>query len=171
VPYLITFTCYGSRLPGDPRGSFDHVRGDGERRWIEPSPGLETYHRRNMKRAPYLLSTPESRSLVLRAIANVCSFREWFLYALHVRTNHVHGVVEANVSSRQILHDWKAYATRLLRSAGEEPARILWTHGGSARRIAKDEDLLGAMDYVLRRQGQPMEIYCADSHSARGSTD
>jgi REP element-mobilizing transposase RayT len=117
-----------------------------------------------MKRPPFLLSTPESRSLVLNAITNVCAFREWFLYALHVRTNHVHGIVEANAQPRQILHDWKAYATRLLRTEGEDLAgRILWTHGGSARRITKHEDLTGAVDYVLRRQGEPMEIYCADS--------
>lgn len=37
VTYFITFRCYGTHLPGDARGSFDHVR-NGERRYTRPTP-------------------------------------------------------------------------------------------------------------------------------------
>jgi hypothetical protein len=40
VLYLLTFACYGSHLPGDARGSFDHVR-RGEHCRLAPNPGLE----------------------------------------------------------------------------------------------------------------------------------
>jgi REP element-mobilizing transposase RayT len=114
-----------------------------------------------MKQAPYLLATSKSRTIVLTAIANVCEFRGWFLYALHVRTNHVHGVVGATVPPSQILQQWKAYASRLLRTTHDEPIdRIFWAHGGSARQIS-ETDLASALEYVLRGQGEPMETYCA----------
>ena len=117
MDYLVTFGTYGSHLPGDARGSFDHVR-LGERRFFPPKPGLEAYSRRRMKQPAYLLATPESRRIVLGAIREVCRFRSWSLYALHVRTNHVHGVVRADSSPSLELNGWKAYATRSLHSAG-----------------------------------------------------
>jgi REP element-mobilizing transposase RayT len=162
VLYLMTFTCYGSHLPGDARGSFDHVRG-GERHELAPNPGLESYHRHRMLESPYLLSTPAARRTVRDAIVEVCQFRSWFLYALHVRTNHVHGVMDAEALPSRILHDWKAYASRSLKKAEEEPSRrAFWTHGGSARRILTAEDLSNTIDYVLQGQGEPLETYWTD---------
>ena len=93
--------------------------------------------------------------LVRDAIVNVCEFRKWLLYALHVRTNHVHLIVEADTSPSRIFNDWKAYATRALNN----PGRIHWSHGGSARSIQTPDGLTRAMHYVLRSQGDPMEIY------------
>jgi len=157
VLYLVTFTCYGSRLPGDDRGSFDHVR-QGERRLLPPNPGLESYARRTMRQAGYLLTACESRALVRDAIVNVCEFRGWVLYALHVRTNHVHGIADAAASPSRILNDWKAYATRSL----GDPGRIHWTHGGSTRRILTPTGLTRAMHYVLHGQGEQLQTYWSD---------
>ena len=61
-----------------------------------------------------------------------------------------------------MLGHWKAYATRKLRIPEKRPDRTYWTHGGSARRILTAERLARAMDYVLRGQGDAMEVYCAD---------
>jgi REP element-mobilizing transposase RayT len=157
VLYLVTFTCYGSNLPGDHRGSFDHVR-QGERRVLQPNPGLESYARRQMRQAPYLLQSRESRELVRDAIMNVCEFRGWILYALQVRTSHVHGIVDAAALPCRILNDWKAYATRSL----GDPGRIHWTHGGSTRRILTPTGLTRAMHYVLYGQGEQLQTYWAD---------
>jgi len=129
VVYLITFTCYGSHLPA--------------------------FGRRTMKQDEYLLGSPESRAIVRDAIVNVCEFRGWFLYALHVRTNHVHGIVDADVAASRIFNDWKAYATRALNN----PGRIHWSRGGRARKIQTPGSLARAMQYVLYGQGDPMEIY------------
>jgi REP element-mobilizing transposase RayT len=160
--YLLTFTCYGSHLPGDARGSFDHLR-RGERRPIDANPGLEAYRRRSTRQAPYVLESAQARSVVRSAIVEVCAHRCWFLHALHVRTNHVHGIVDAEVPFSRVFGDWKAYASRALRAAGQSPSdRLFWTHGGSARRILSPQDLDRALRYVLLGQGRLMETYCAD---------
>lgn len=88
------------------------------------------------------------------------------LYALHVMTNHVHGVVEAPTPPSRVFNDWKAYASRTLRAAGEDPLHgIYWTHEGSAREVLTSEDLTHAMRYVLKGQGPQMETYCCDPRS------
>jgi REP element-mobilizing transposase RayT len=162
VLLFVTFSCYGSHLPGDDRGSCDHVR-NGHRRFIAPSPGLEQNRRRLMRQPPFLLSTPQTRAAVRQAIVEVCQVRGWFLHALHVRTSHVHGIVEAESSPSRVLNDWKAYATRALRGAGLIACdRMVWTAGGSARRIGSPEALTHARRYVLEGQGEPMEVYSAD---------
>jgi REP element-mobilizing transposase RayT len=159
---LLTFTCYGSHLPGDARGSFDHVR-QGERRFLFPTPALERYSRAQTTQAPYLLSTVPARAAVRDAIAAACRFRSWFLYALHVRTNHVHGVAESEAPADRILHDWKAYATRALRAAGlASPGQFVWTHGGSAHNLISRKALTDAVRYVIEGQGEPMEIYFSE---------
>ena len=38
----------------------------------------------------------ERRQIVLEALQQVCSHRQWTLLAAHVRTNHVHAVLEAD---------------------------------------------------------------------------
>ena len=158
--YLLTFSCYGSHLPGDARGSADHAR-CGERRPLAPNPYLEAYRRRQMRQAPFLLDSAEARSRVRSAIVEVCQYRLWFLYALHVRTNHVHGIVDAGVSPSLVFSSWKAYASRRLRAAGTMD-RLYWTHGGSSRRILTARGLTNAMHYVLHGQGEAMETYCAE---------
>ncbi|HEY7333732.1 MAG TPA: hypothetical protein VH639_02535 [Bryobacteraceae bacterium] len=143
---LVTFSCYGSHVPGDRRGSFDHIR-NGERRFVWPNAGLEQDRRGRMRGQPFLLSSPQSRALVRDAVLKVCEFRGWLLYALHVRTNHVHGIVEGD-EPRRVLNDWKAYATRVLRAAAlagaDQPA---WAHGGSTRGITSPAGA-GACDSI-----------------------
>ena len=116
-----------------------------------------------MRQASYLLSSAQSRILVRDAIVDVCKFRGWILYALHVRTNHVHGIVDAEASPSRIFNDWKAYSTRSLRDAGASaPDRMHWTHGGGARRIQTPLGLTRAMNYVLNGQGALLQTVWSD---------
>ena len=109
---------------------------------------------------PFELRDATSRRVVRDAIVKVCDFRSVPLYALHVRTNHVHGVVEAE-DARRVLHDWKAYATRSLRDAGlVAPDRVVWTHGGNASPLRSSASVRAAIRYVLEGQGEGMETYC-----------
>jgi REP element-mobilizing transposase RayT len=156
---LLTFSCYGSHLPGDARGSFDHVR-QGERKFLPPNPALEQYRRAQMKHEGYLLSTADARVVVRDAIVRVCRFRSWPLYALHVRRNHVHGVVDSESPADRVLHDWKAYATRALRTAGLAPiGGAVWAHGGNAHNLISQKALDAGIRYVIEGQGNPMEMY------------
>jgi hypothetical protein len=124
---------------------------------------LERSHRRRMNQEAYILSTAGARAIVRDAIVSVSAFRGWFLHALHVRTEHVHGVVEAECSAGRILNDWKAYATRSLRSSGlADLDRMIWTTGGNTRQVLSPESLRSAIRYVLDEQGQAMEMYSAD---------
>ena len=164
--YLVTFSCYGCHLPGDARGSFDHVR-NGEHRLRPPHPGLEESCRRSLRHEPFVLSMAEDRTAVRDAILELCRYRGWYLCALHVRTTHVHGIVEAPCPPRFVLHDWKAYASRRLRNAHRN-GQAFWCRGGNVRRVLTAEGLTRAMEYVLRGQGEPLEMYWADP-SARSA--
>src|ERR1700676_3532539 len=44
---------------------------------------------------------------------SVCN-RCWSLLAAHVRTNHVHVVVQAEVQPEKVMNDFKSYASRSL---------------------------------------------------------
>ena len=156
--YFITFSTYGSHLPGDARGSFDHVR-QGSRKFIPPNRGLEAYRRKLMTQEPFALS-PEDRRVVREAMLGACSFRGWQLLALHVRSNHVHGVVDATAAASMVVNGWKAYSTRALRRAGlVTEHRNVWGHGASVHGITTREGLQGAIRYVLEGQGEAMEVY------------
>ena len=167
MDFLITFSCYGSHLRGDARGSVDHIRA-GEHRFLPPSQALEAYGRRIMRQSPYLLATAEARTIVRDAIVEVCRFRLWHLHGLHVRTNHAHGIVRSDGSPSQIVNAWKAYSTRRLRACGMELRnRLIWAHGANVTRLNSREALLAALHYVIEKQGEPMGIYQAPPSRAR----
>ena len=45
----------------------------------------------------------ERRQIVLEALQQVCSHRQWTLLAAHVRANHVHTVLEADKAAEECL--------------------------------------------------------------------
>jgi len=79
---------------------------------------------------------------------------------IHVRTSHVHAVVSGGAPPEKMLADFKAYATRALRSTkpGNQRRRF-WTKHGSTRYIWNEVILKAASDYVLNQQGTPMAHY------------
>ena len=50
--------------------------------------------------------------VVLQALREVCLHRGWSLLAAHVRTNHVHAIVESEVPPEKVMNDFKSYASR-----------------------------------------------------------
>src|SRR5579883_215662 len=71
MTYLITLTTYGTHLPGDARGSFDHIR-QGVRRFLPIEPRLEQWSRAQMTHPPFRLESEQSRCAVLKAMTEVC---------------------------------------------------------------------------------------------------
>jgi REP element-mobilizing transposase RayT len=108
-----------------------------------------------MNDSPFELST-DDRVLVLASIQEVCAHRGWTLLAAHVRTSHVHVVVQGSGTPEMMMHAFKAYASRKL-GAG----RKRWTRHGSTRYLWTDEDVKGAIRYVVEGQGELMAMYCA----------
>jgi len=160
--YLITFSCYGARLHGDESGSVDRRHNLVGSRMLEPDAKRVTAERREMLQDFYVLDQA-SRAAVLAAIQRQCAHRGWSLLAAHVRSSHVHAIVEAETRPERIMNDFKSYASRELnRLGGDRPDRKRWARHGSTRWLWKDEDVKHALQYVIDEQGEPMALFVAD---------
>ena len=159
--YFITFTTYGTRLHGDAEGSVDIDHRLYGTEFCAPNASRQDFERRRMIQTAYLLDA-ERRRIVLRSSREVCEFRRWWLFAAHVRSNHVHLIIQANEEPERVMNDLKSYASRALTNAGfENSARRRWSHHGSTRYLWNHHHLRNAINYVLHEQGNPMETYLA----------
>jgi REP element-mobilizing transposase RayT len=159
VTYLITFACYGCHLHGDESGSVDREHDLPGSRLIEADPQRVLAERQRMDQPPYGMDLCR-REAVLAAMVERCSDRPWRLLAAHVRTSHVHLVVEADVRPERIMNDLKSYASRCLnRMELDEPARKRWARHGSTRWLWKPRDVSAAIRYVVDEQGAPMAAF------------
>jgi REP element-mobilizing transposase RayT len=163
MTYLITFTCYGAHIHGDDTGSVDRHHNLPGSHLIEPDAKRSTAVRARMLQAPYVLDA-SSRQAVLNALIEHSRHRSWNLLAAHVRTNHVHAVVEAEERPERIMNAFKSYASRALNILSPDKVnRKRWTRHGSTRWLKDDEELKKAVQYVADRQGAPMALYTASS--------
>ncbi|MEE9265756.1 MAG: transposase [Gammaproteobacteria bacterium] len=153
LAYLLTWTCYGTWLHGDVRGSVEsHQNGPGEPFVKSNASWVAEAHRK--LRSPVVRLDQRGRRIVANTIQSHCAHRGWQLRACNVRTNHVHVVVSCpDVLPDRVLTELKAWSTRRLREAGlfDREARV-WTRHGSTRYLWKEEGLNAAMEYVLERQ-------------------
>lgn len=157
--YFITFSCYGSHVPGDACGSVDshHNRYNGP--LAEPSLNRTEAGRRAMRQKPYLLDAM-TRAAVLNAAKLVCGHRAWNLLAAHIRTNHAHFVIEAPARPEKVLNDLKSYATRRINQGMPRATpRHHWSRHGSTRYLWTDQQVRNAIRYVVHEQGPPMAVY------------
>jgi len=156
--YLITFVCYGARLPGTV-GAVDRLHNVPGSRKPTPDTARESEARERMTDAPYLLDAVR-RKAVLAAVCEVCSHREWTLLASHVRTNHVHVVVEACQKPERVMNAFKCYASRALEQLRvDSPGRRRWARHGSTRYLWTKETVSAAVHYVICEQGEPLSVY------------
>ena len=157
--YFITFACYGVHMHGDEPGSVDRRHNLPGSRLLEADPQRLSAESRSMIQAPYSLDQ-ESRPVVLHALREVCLHRGWSLLAAHVRTNHVHAVVEAEERPEKVMNDFKSYASRGLNLLGRDGSdRKRWARHGSTRWLWKDRDVREAIRYVVEEQGEPMAVF------------
>ncbi|MBI1748136.1 MAG: transposase [Acidobacteria bacterium] len=157
--YFITFSCYGARLHGDASGSVDRNHNQFETPYLPPNTKRVQSHRKRMNQPPYELDR-RRRDFVLKAMQEVCSYRGWVLLAAHMRTNHVHVVVEALASPERVMNDFKGLASRKLNEQGiDTPHRQRWARHGSTRYLWKPEQVDAAIHYVVYGQGEPMAVF------------
>jgi REP element-mobilizing transposase RayT len=155
--YLITWSCYGSWLPGQ-AGAVPRS----QNRFNSPLPEANTQnerHSRNrMPDAPYVLDE-NRRQVVLDSVREVCDFRGWALLAAHVRTNHVHVVAAANSKPEPMLIAMKAYSSRALNKLGlDTRGTCRWARHGSTRYLWTKESIWAAIRYVVDGQGLAMAV-------------
>ncbi|MCY2987368.1 MAG: transposase [Planctomycetota bacterium] len=148
--FLLTWTTYGTWLPGDERGWV--WKGHGFQ-W--PDPILKQAARKRMTE-PACTLDDEQRDLVEKTIREHCDIRKWHLHAVSCRTNHVHVVVSAHRDPEDLRDQLKAWCTRKLkdlqRSRSEPLRENWWTERGSQRHLGDAESLEAAIVYV--RDGQ-----------------
>ena len=167
IAYFLTFTTYGTWLHGRESGSVDREHNAFDTPIIVANSKLERRQREKMKQPEYRLDE-QSRAIVLDTIAEVAQHRGWYLWAAHVRTNHVHVVISANVRPEKVLSDLKAWCSRRLRELlSESGSRERWTSHGSTRYIWKEDALDETIQYVVEQQGEPMAWFRA-KQSRRG---
>ena len=97
---------------------------------------------------------------MLEGLKEACSDRPWFLFAAHIRSNHVHVIVQAETKPEIVLGNLKARASRRLTRLGIDPlGRRRWTRGGSKIYLWRQEAVELAIEYVVDRQGEKMAVY------------
>ena len=166
LAYFLTWTTYGTWLPGDQRGWIEKPG-----RFREPNRNMEVANREQMTEPEFVLTSPQ-RALVELTIRDHCKFRRWSLHAVNCRTNHVHVVVTApGYSPDDVMKQFKSWCTRRLKehaSNPEAPAsgptknpanslpltlrQKFWTRGGSKRVIFDQEGMENAIVYALDGQ-------------------
>ena len=158
ITLFITWTTYGSWLPGDSRGWKHWKKGE-----QQPQPVLEDWCKGRMKEKPVLLNE-QQRLAVEGVIRDHAAHRGWELHAVSVRSNHVHVAVTVvpKVSSKntrvadgikRVRDELKANGTRVLRRL-ENPIQNekVWTKVGDIQIIDTDDDLEQVVLYISEAQ-------------------
>jgi REP element-mobilizing transposase RayT len=161
LAYFITWTCYGTWLPGDERGWNKWQKGE-----KIPQPLLADWCKERLAEKPIVLSE-DQRAVVENTIAKHCKLRGWKLHAVNCRSNHCHVVVSANShAGEQVRDQFKAWCTRKLKEAEErnrmeavgrkpsgiEPRENWWTRKGGVRYVFDEESLEAAIRYTREAQ-------------------
>lgn len=119
---------------------------------MPPNTALRAYESDALRNSAIALS-PAQRAVVDEAVRSVCTYREWNLRALNVRTNHVHAVVSAGVPPERVMNTWKAWSTRRLRELSQiDAAQRVWSRHGSTVYLFRPERVAEKIAYVLEGQ-------------------
>ena len=152
--YFITWTCYGTWLPGEGRGWTKWHKGE-----KVPQPLLADWCQEQMTENPVFLDEGQ-RAIIQDTVAKHCEIRGWHLHAVNCRSNHCHSVVTANSHDGEEVRDQlKSWCKRKLkdlqRYQGIGDANLRehwWTCNGSVRYLFDDVSLEAAIRYTLEAQ-------------------
>ena len=158
ITLFITWTTYGSWLPGDSRGWKHWKKGE-----QQPQPRLEDWCKGRMKEKAVVLDELQRHDIEEVAHKHA-TIRGWEIHAVSVRSNHVHVAVtvvpktgnedhRAADGIKRVRDELKANATRVLRR-GENPVtnEKVWTKGGDIEFIDTNDDLEQVVIYITEAQ-------------------
>jgi REP element-mobilizing transposase RayT len=154
LAFLITWTCYGTWLPGDDRGWTKWQKGESI-----PQPRLADWCREHMTENPLFLDENQ-RTIVNDTVALHCQIRGWYLHAVNCRSNHCHTVVTASsYDGEEVRDQLKSWCKRKLKDADKSREiddkglrEKWWTGNGSVRYLFDEESLEAAIRYTLEAQ-------------------
>ena len=138
--YMVTWTTYGSWLPGDKRGYVE----DGQ-----ILPGDTQILKRNMNRQklPTVLLNPREKEIVRQVVLGQAQKIGQEIQALAVCTNHVHLLARSHSESiKDTVARYKSLTTRVLWQHGRK-GRI-WTRGYDKRFCFTEEELIRRTRYI-----------------------
>ena len=172
--WLITWTTYGTWLPGDKRGFVGPVIDDPETRtkkienrpqteYLSVMPALRRYAASELKGAPIYLTAEQSEQLAEQLI-ETATYRKWNLCSFAIMSNHVHLVVGVNGDPEPdtLLRDFKSYGSRKLNGIWGKPENgTWWTESGSTRKLPDEAALIAANRYV-ENQENPLVLFVAE---------
>ena len=170
---LLTWTTYGTWLPGDERGFVSRVPGADGGHVLHDIPG-EPYDAddaqiRNeaierMEGAPVHLNADQAR-ILLASIAESAERHGIELLAIAIMRDHVHVLCQTDRSGQELQKLFKGAASRLLSQRFELSGSPRWfTRRGSSRFIKKRADLTAAIEY-LQQQEHPFLVWSFDTES------
>ncbi len=144
---MVTWTAYGSWLQGDRR---KYVK-DGQ--ILNPNPSLETKNKENMKYPKVSLNAPQ-KEIIEKAIIEESAGLNQKIYAIAVRSNHIHLVTDCNfISAASAVSHYKNAARLAVESNGF--VGRLWTKGFSVRYCFDEDQLNKVIQYVNRHIRTP----------------
>ncbi|MEZ5346601.1 MAG: transposase [Pyrinomonadaceae bacterium] len=112
---FLTFRSYGTWLHGDERGSVDRHNNFYRTPRFPANSDWRKHNKELLFHPPVKLNAAQRKSIE-RSIRDTCEKRGWTLFAMNVRTNHVHAVVgTGGKKPGDALIALKANATRFLR--------------------------------------------------------
>jgi len=170
--WLITWTCYGTWLPGEERGFVGNVRDEDAHQvvhntpgtpWDADLPGLEAYVRQHMTGPPVDLDSSAADAMIAQ-YQETARIRKWALQAASVMDNHTHVVVSVpgDPDPKSILETLKSWATRAVKTLRPLPPNgTFWTAKGSKRKLADESALRAAVIYVVKKQPNPLAVWYA----------
>jgi len=174
--WFLTWTTYGTWLPGDERGFVSPVEGD-TGRWVRHNvpdtphdsdiPELKHWAAQSLKCAPVRFVKDQADAL-LAQFQETARRRGWLLLAVAVMATHVHLVVgvEGDPEPSDILRDFKSYGSRALNRRWARPASdSWWTESGSKRKLKDESHVLAAIRYVMQQE-YPLVLWVAQDYFA-----
>lgn len=106
IAFFVTWSTYGTWLPGDARGWVEYRHG-----FQLPDAFLELESTARMTEDACRLA-PHQRDRVNKQMAETCEHKWWLLHAVNCRSNHVHVVLSAPARPKTIREQLKAWCTR-----------------------------------------------------------
>jgi valyl-tRNA synthetase len=167
---LLTWTTYGTWLPGNERGSVSRAPRDTGRQELRNLPGepydgddpsREANAAERLEGEPVYLN-PSHAGVMLKTFAEVCVRHGIEPLALAIMRNHVHVLCQGEQHGRELLQLFKGNASRSLGLQFElRDSPRWWTKSGSRRRIRAGADLTAAIEYV-KQQESPLSLWSFD---------
>jgi REP element-mobilizing transposase RayT len=173
---LITWTCYGNWLPGDPRGYVSNTLTSGRYESKKNTPGTpytadesETLKRaRSLQKQSIVRLNGEQALVVAKTMVDACKKRGWFIARAAIMTNHVHTVIWDCPNDGSLVRRILKGTTQAALSDHAGQPRTWWTTGGSDRYKNDEQAIVNAVNYVANQERKLAEVIDMIAYASRG---